>query len=136
MHKVFLDVNVILDIAFEQGEFRYASENIVSMAEFRKIMGFMSAVSFPVIFYVLRKYMDSTKVLDLLKRVTAFIHIVKVDEPIIQEALNGPGRDFEDNIQMACANSVRADYLITRNIKDYLHSFVPAVTPDQYLALI
>jgi len=43
--------------------------------------------------------------------------------------------DFEDAIIAATALREKADYIITRNAKDYSKSPVPAVTPDEFLAL-
>ena len=43
-------------------------------------------------------------------------------------------KDFEDAIQSATAERVSAAYLITRNVKDFSKSKVPALTPAEFLA--
>lgn len=43
--------------------------------------------------------------------------------------------DFEDCLQMECAKSYGADYIVTRNISDYAASEVKAVMPKDYLDL-
>lgn len=35
---------------------------------------------------------------------------------------------------MVCASRIKADFIVTRNIKDFLISKVPAVTPSELLA--
>ena len=45
-------------------------------------------------------------------------------------------RDFEDNLQDICAQSVNADYIVTVNTKDYEHSRVKAVTPDELVRIV
>ena len=45
-------------------------------------------------------------------------------------------KDFEDAIQSATAEYVHADYIITRNIKDFTQSKVMALTPAELLARI
>ena len=41
--------------------------------------------------------------------------------------------DFEDAVQSAIAERIRADYIVTRNIRDFGKSAVPAVTPAEVL---
>ena len=41
--------------------------------------------------------------------------------------------DFEDALQIATASRLKVDYIITRNVKDFIESETPVVTPDEYL---
>ena len=41
--------------------------------------------------------------------------------------------DFEDAVVDAVAERNGADYILTRNIKDFAGSSVPAVTPTEFL---
>ena len=43
---------------------------------------------------------------------------------------------FEDAVQSATAESVHADYIITRNLKDFTKSKVMAFTPTELWARI
>ena len=45
-------------------------------------------------------------------------------------------KDFEDCLQDECADSCGADYIVTRNTKDFENSKVRAITPDEFLKLI
>ena len=38
--------------------------------------------------------------------------------------------DFEDFLQEECAFAISADYIVTRNTKDFASSRVPAILPD------
>ena len=44
--------------------------------------------------------------------------------------------DFEDCLQDECAKGIGADYIITRNVKDFEQSKVPAITPEQFLEIV
>ena len=37
---------------------------------------------------------------------------------------------------MQCALSLRADYIVTRNVKDFAVSDIPAVTPEEFLNIL
>lgn len=41
--------------------------------------------------------------------------------------------DFEDCLQEECAVAVSADYIVTRNPKDFVSSRVPAILPNDFL---
>ena len=43
--------------------------------------------------------------------------------------------DFEDCLQMECAKSYGADYIVTRNVPDYSISDIKAILPSEYLGL-
>jgi len=43
-------------------------------------------------------------------------------------------KDFEDAMQVAAARSCGADVIVTRNLKDYQHAPLSALTPKQVLA--
>lgn len=55
---------------------------------------------------------------------------------VLEMAVNMKWKDFEDAIQSAIAEYVHADYIITRNIKDFTQSKVMALTPAELLARI
>ncbi|MDR3280175.1 MAG: PIN domain-containing protein [Synergistaceae bacterium] len=41
--------------------------------------------------------------------------------------------DFEDALASVCAKRVNADYILTRDIKGFLSSAVPPITPENFL---
>jgi hypothetical protein len=59
-----------------------------------------------------------------------------VDGSTIEGALNLPYRDFEDAVQMMAAVQAGAQYLVTRNIRDYKAGPLPALQPAELLALV
>ena len=45
-------------------------------------------------------------------------------------------KDFEDAVQIQTAQRVGADFIITRNVKDFMKSPVPAYTPVELIQRI
>lgn len=43
--------------------------------------------------------------------------------------------DFEDAVVCAVANRYEATFILTRNVKDFMGSAPPALTPQDYLTL-
>ena len=44
-------------------------------------------------------------------------------------------RDYEDALQNVCAERMKADYIITRNKRDFAGSKVPAFSPEEFLEI-
>ena len=44
--------------------------------------------------------------------------------------------DFEDCLQDECAEEIGAAYIVTRNIKDFTKSKIPAVIPSDFVDLM
>lgn len=58
--KILIDTNVLLDFLQQRESFAEAEE-ILSLCGRNKVQGFVAAHSFPNMFFILRKYMDSAK---------------------------------------------------------------------------
>jgi hypothetical protein len=65
-----------------------------------------------------------------------FLNIGPVDQTTIEQALNLDDHDFEDAVQTMSAVQCKADYLITRNIKDYSPALLTVVQPVDFLVTL
>ena len=59
-----------------------------------------------------------------------------VTDDHIYQALDMDWNDFEDSVQYVVGESLSADYIVTRNTKDYTSGAIPAVTPEQFIQTI
>ena len=69
----------------------------------------------------------------MLMQIVDVIPALKND---INVALTSDFSDFEDSVQAACAERVKADYIVTRNVRDFKNSSVPAILPGDMLRLL
>lgn len=127
--KILIDTNVLLDFLQQRESFAEAEE-ILSLCGRNKVQGFVAAHSFPNMFFILRKYMDSAKRRDLLFYLTSLLGVVSIDYLKILSALS---RADEDCLQDECAAKIKADFIVTRNTDDFKNSMVPAITPAAFL---
>ena len=131
---ILIDTNVLIDAATQRVPFCESSNSVLALCAGQEVTGFVSSRSFCDIFYILRKEMNTCERKLLIKSLRGFLHTVIITNPIIDRALdNDDITDFEDAIQYACAESIDADYIITRNIKDFGNSNIKAITPDEFL---
>jgi hypothetical protein len=63
------------------------------------------------------------------------LHLVELGQTILDHALASVAPDFEDNIQLASAELISANHLITRNKKDFDTSQIAVLTPEEWLVL-
>lgn len=131
---VFLDSNIILDILLKNEELYKESQQLLNLADNHKIDFFISAASITDIFYIVnKKIKDKEKTKEHIKLLLELVSIAGVDESCIMNALNSSWKDFEDAVQYESSVQIQADYLVTRNTKDFKTSFVEVITPSAFL---
>lgn len=133
MHRLFIDVNVILDAALARDPYFEASQKLFSFVEKGKGIGYISAVSCAIVYYLVQKETNHKKAVAYIHDLLKLFSVVEVDRKVLECALGIELPDFEDSIQVACAQKCKADYIITRNFTDYKKSSFPFITPAEYL---
>lgn len=58
--------------------------------------------------------------------------IISIEKADLLRGLITEFADYEDSIQHECALKVKGiDYIVTRNIKDFKHSVIPVISPEE-----
>lgn len=131
--KVLIDTNVILDVLCSRAEFLEASSRVWKYCEINKLSGVISALSVPNIVYILRKELDPDKTKEIIDRLLLIFDVAELKAEDLRKAAEMKTSDYEDAIQMCCADRINADFIVTRNIRDFVSSPVPAVKPSELL---
>ncbi|MBR4021945.1 MAG: PIN domain-containing protein [Ruminococcus sp.] len=134
--KVLIDTNVILDVLCKREEFLEDSLKVWKYCEVDQITGYVSALSIPNIVYILRKELDPEKTKEIIDKLFLIFRIADLKSDDLKKAANMKVADYEDAVQMACASRLKADFIITRNIRDFKESRVPAIKPSELLERI
>ena len=135
--KIMCDTNVILDVLLDREPFVEDSYKILSLCEEHRIDGFVSASSITDIYYLVRKYTHSTEL--AYKAIGKLLEIVKVCSVTNNDVLvayQKKAKDFEDCLLATCAKSIRCDFIITRNKKDFEEFGICLLTPSELLQQI
>lgn len=131
---VLIDTNVILDILMKRAPFYDASNEILSYCAFGKIKGYIALHSVSNIFYILRRHFSSEDRRRLLLGILDFLQVANATHEGVKRALmRDDFSDFEDCLQEECARRIFANYIITRNIDDFSTSYIPAITPMDFI---
>ena len=131
--KVLIDTNIILDVLCKRPAFYEDSAKIFKLCEVKKISGVISALSIPSIMYILRKELDADKTREILDSLMLIFSVADMKADDLKKAADMRFKDYEDAIQSACATRIKANYIVTRNIKDFSESKVTAIKPAELL---
>ena len=132
--NLLIDTNVILDILLKREPYYKDAARICVLSEKGHIRSYVSASAVTDIFYVAKKELKNKQLaLELLKNVLDVINIASVTEETIYEALDLQWDDFEDSVQYVAGNSISAEYIVTRNPKDFSNSDIKVISPEKFI---
>ena len=118
--KVMIDTNIILDVLYKRDDFYEDALNIFRLCETKTIVGYVSTLSIANIIYIMRKELSNEKINELLTWVSIIFKIVDLKSDDLINATTFNIKDYEDALQYAQAKRIKANFIVTRNIKDYL----------------
>jgi predicted nucleic acid-binding protein len=133
--KLLLDTNIVIDILSKRDGY-IGFLNVLKYCEARKAGGYISAVTVTDVMYILRKHTTPDSVRDALSTLMSVADVADITKADIKGAFSCDIRDFEDAVQAMCARRIGADYIVTRNIKDFENSPVRPILPEDMPALL
>ena len=130
--KIFFDTNVILDIVLQR-EDEYNVKKIVEISrqnEFVRI--YASYLTIANMAFILRKTGISI-VRDCIRSVSRWCNILSCGDMQIRDALSNSSPDFEDSLQIMCAEENMCDVIITRNPAHFRkYTEIPVLSPEEF----
>lgn len=133
---VLIDTNVIIDFLVTREPFYKSASMVIEKCSNGELEGFVAFHTIPNLWYIFRKIPEEQrriwieKICDCLKVVGAS------HESVVKAIKMNNFKDFEDCLQDRCAEEIKADFIVTRNIADFSESKVPAIEPETLLKII
>ena len=134
--KLLIDANILLDVLQNREPHVQASSVVWKLCETEKAKGYISALTFANLVYIMRKELDPKKIEETSKALSLIFEFADFNVSDLTHAAELEWDDFEDAVQSVTAERVHADYIITRNVRDYAKSKVVAFTPSELIARI
>lgn len=128
---LMLDTNIVLDHIGRREPFYELSRRTCLLGIVGEARTFVSASMVTDLFYLLRKDFGSREAQRMIEEDLSFLQVVGVSPEDVAAALAQKWNDFEDCLVARCAKKAGADYIVTRNVKDFERSSVKAITPQQ-----
>ena len=134
--KLLLDADVLLDTALRREPFASDSDRLIQWCQETPQTALVAWHSVSNLYYLLRAGRTDARAREFITDLMRFVVVTSGGTEAVRQALMLPLRDFEDALQVAAALSGGADFIITRNIRDFGRSPLPAVTPSHFLRKI
>ena len=132
--RALIDTCVILDYLQNREPFFDDALNVAIGAANYEFEAYISASSLTDLYYIVhRQTHSSIKSHKIISMITELFGLADTYAEDCINALHNGMTDYEDAVMSETAHRVKADYIVTRNIKDYSESKVPAVTPSEFL---
>lgn len=133
---LLIDANIILDVLQNREGFVKDSAMVWKLCETEQAKGYISTLSFANIMYILRKELPPDKIEEVYHKLCLIFEFADFNSAALLKAVEMNWKDFEDAVQSATAEQIHADYIITRNVRDFTKSKVVAFTPTELLMRI
>lgn len=127
--KILIDTDILLDVALDRSQFAEASGQILDWAEDHPGATCVAWHTLANVAYLVKGDPRA-----FLRELLLFVVVPGTSTEAAQRALELPMADLEDAFQAITAQSFTADYIVTRNVKDYRRSPISAVSPEQFLS--
>jgi len=139
IHKLFLDANILLDlIDIDRGNVTEARQ-LVRTALMQEITLYTSCDILSNVYYVARRTLDKTTLVEEMLRLLEIFEIVAIDKAMAVRALQknrvNPKLDFEDLLQRAAAQHIPCDLIVT-NDKHFVAGTVPHLSLKHTLEIL
>ena len=134
MTRLFLDTNIVVDLLDRREPFCNDAVRIFTMAYNKQVQIIVSPMTFTTASFLLRKH-GTEGVRNLLSNFRQLARIATTNERTVDDSLASQFNDFEDAMQYYTAIKAKADIIITRNGKDFVHSKIPVMTASEFLAM-
>lgn len=135
--KVLIDTNIMIDALTNRDGRSGFSATVIDLCAKQVIDGYVALHSISNMYYILRKQYSDAERLTILKRYNEILKVAEVGNDVVDTAINNTAiSDYEDALKYACAETVGADYIVTRNTKDYEKADIKAISPEELLKLM
>jgi predicted nucleic acid-binding protein len=132
---VLIDTNVFLDVLLRREKLVEGSAKALSHMENRAQSGIVCSISITTMHYMLKRSKGEEAAREDIHAVLQSMELASVSRTTLDAAINSAMTDFEDAVIAHAAQQAGAQAIITRNLKDFTRSPVPAYTPEQWLMM-
>ncbi len=133
---ILVDTNVVIDFLLTREPFFNASAKVIRSCAGGEVEGYIAFHSIPNLWYILRKISEEKR-RKWLSDICSFLRVTGAKHEDVVKAIEMKEfRDFEDCLQDRCAESIGADFILTRNTGDFEGSAVRAIVPEEFLKIM
>jgi len=134
--RALVDTNVFLDVLLARTGLVDESQQVLDWFESHPGDGWIAWHTLSNLYYVGWKTAGREKALAAIDDILGAFEVCPVASTEAWRARNLGMADFEDALQSSAAVAARAEYIVTRNTRDFRKSPVKSLSPRAFLALV
>lgn len=132
--RFLLDTNVVLDLLLQRGEWLADADRIWQANAEGQLVACITASALTDIYYVSRRLAGQLRARDAVRACLDALTILSVDQEALAAAFARGGSDFEDDLQIACAERYSVDAIVTRDLDGFAGSSSLLLSPARLIA--
>jgi predicted nucleic acid-binding protein len=129
--RVLVDTNVVLDQVLRREPWFTEAQPFWQARDAGLLTAYLPASALTDIFYISRRQAGNDDAKRAVARCLDEFGFVAVYRALLDSAMALPGSDFEDNLQIACAQATQMDLIVTRDKLGFRGSPVLATEPAE-----
>ena len=129
--RLLIDINVLLDVALQRPAAPMSARLLAQCG--RQHEAWLAWHSISTLAYLIERQASAVSARDFIRGLLGWAQVAATGTQDAVVALDSPLADFEDALQVAAATACGAQFIITRNERDFKKSAVPALSPDVFL---
>ena len=129
--RLLIDINVLLDVALQRPGAPASAQLLARCG--RQYEAWLAWHSIATLAYLIERQQSAISGRDFIRGMLGWADVAQTSKVDALAALDLPIGDFEDALQVAAAMACGAQFVITRNERDFKNSPVPALSPDDFL---
>jgi len=133
--KIFIDSDILLDVAFDRKPFSMSATTVLSLCENGKIKGYTSTLILANCYYIIAHHINKSTAIGAVSKFRELLTVLDFTNKDLGEALQSGFGDIEDAIQHFISVNNSIPTIITRNTSDFKKASVSVLKPDQFLNL-
>jgi predicted nucleic acid-binding protein len=131
---MLLDTDVLIDVALDRRPHSGASSELLDRVEHGARRAFVAWHTLSNFYYLVMPTRGDADTRNFIAELVRFVAVAPADAAALRYAVSLPMADFEDAMQVAAARACGAGHVVTRNVRDFARSPIPALTPQEALA--
>lgn len=131
---MLIDANVLIDLALNRQPYAAQARDLFDRIDATRERAFIAWHTISNVYYVVSGRRGAQAAHEFIADLPSFLEVARTGTADMRYAVGLPMADFEDALQVAAASACGARSIITRNVRDFARSPIPAVTPTEALA--
>ena len=117
--RVLVETNIVLDAVLARAPHDRDAVLLLDAIDRHRLDGYVAGHCVTTVHHVVQRETNRTTAVTAVQDVLAILRVVPLGDVEFQRALAMGLRDFEDAVQAAACLTIGADFIVTRNERDF-----------------